>query len=65
MGMTEIDNAFRQLRQLGMEQTLSTRAIQVQASKEFFGDLCRFSECPVVPAQLRPDGAQLQALGAR
>lgn len=36
MNMTEIDNALRQLRLSGMQQTLSTRAMQAQASQEPF-----------------------------
>ena len=36
MNMTEIDNALRQLRLSGMQQTLSTRAMQAQASQESF-----------------------------
>jgi DNA replication protein DnaC len=36
MNMTEIDNALRQLRLPGMQQTLSTRAMQAQASQEPF-----------------------------
>ena len=36
MNMTEIDNALRQLRLSGMQQTLSTRAMQAQASQETF-----------------------------
>ena len=38
MNMTEIDNALRQLRLSGMQQTLSTRAMQAQASQEPFLD---------------------------
>jgi len=36
MNMTEIDNTLRQLRLSGMQQTLSTRAMQAQASQEPF-----------------------------
>ncbi len=36
MNMTEIDNALRQLRLSGMQQTLTTRAMQAQASQEPF-----------------------------
>ena len=36
MNMTEIDNALRQLRLSGMQQTLTTRAMQAQASQESF-----------------------------
>lgn len=36
MNMTEIDNALRQLRLSGMQQTLTTRAMQAQASLEPF-----------------------------
>ena len=36
MNMTEIDHALRQLRLSGMQQTLTTRAMQAQASQEPF-----------------------------
>lgn len=36
MNVTEIDNTLRQLRLSGMQQTLSTRAMQAQASQEPF-----------------------------
>jgi hypothetical protein len=62
MNMTEIDNALRQLRLSGMQQTLSTRAMQAQASQEPF--LETFA-ARARAAQLRPDGAPLQALRAR
>jgi hypothetical protein len=36
MKRTDIDNALRQLRLSGMQQTLTTRAMQAQASQEPF-----------------------------
>jgi hypothetical protein len=36
MNMTNIDNALRQLHLTGMQQTLSTQAMQAQASQESF-----------------------------
>jgi hypothetical protein len=36
MNMVEIEHALRELRLLGMQQTLSTRAMQAQTSQEPF-----------------------------